>query len=315
MQDEYLFKNTSKLRTHISYKAALLVLSTSASSRQGEEVSATIDLGSRLIEILVNEASTSNFHNDPGPTLSGPSLQPEPPDTVQCITDPPFPMATPVTQAFCVTPLAPIRDLSASEPPTQSSETPVNQESVAEPEPSLPELPRSKSHVISTGNLLQRQQTIRNEQQPKGRRYKSRTVVRRLNLQKEELAQVAKTIHHGDKEDFLLALAQSVSNQPKSSSMEQENIQEWDGSLSPDDILTLAKQAHNLRKRMTVFETIITEFAPQHFHLSASDVLDIQDTTSATEIVCALRRKLPGFMDSERKVNAMKAKSVREFGS
>ena len=66
---------------------------------------------------------------------------------------------------------------------------------------------------------------------------------------------------------------------------------------------------------MTVFETIITESAPQHFHLSASDVLDIQDTTSATEIVCALRRKLPGFMDSERKVNAMKAKSVREFGS
>ena len=112
-----------------------------------------------------------------------------------------------------------------------------------------------------------------------------------------------------------MALAQSVSNQPKSSSMEQENIQEWDGSLSPDDILTLAKQAHNPRKRMTVFETIITEFAPQHFHLSASDVLDIQDTTSATEIVCALRRKLPGFMDSERKVNAMKAKSVREFGS
>ena len=112
---------------------------------------------------------------------------------------------------------------------------------------------------------------------------------------------------------FLLALAQSVSNQPKSSSMEHENIQEWDGSLSPDDILTLAKQAHNPRKKMTVFETIITESAPQHFHLSASDVLDIQDTTSATEIVRALGRKLPGFMDSERKVNAMKAKFVREF--
>ena len=95
--------------------------------------------------------------------------------------------------------------------------------------------------------------------------------------------------------------------------MEQENIQEWDGSLSPDEILTLAKQAHNPRKKMTVFETIITESAPQHFHLSASDVLDIQDTTSATEIVRALKRKLPGFMDSERKVNAMKAKFVREF--
>lgn len=226
MQGEYLFKNTSKLRTHISCKAALLVLFTSASSRQGAEVSTTIDLRCRLIEILVNAASTSNFQSDSGPTSSGPSLEPEPPATVQCITNPPFLMATPVNQASCVTPLAPVRDLSASEPPTQSSETPVNQESVPEPGPSLQELSRSKSPVISTGNLLERQQSIRNEQQPKGRRYKSRTVVRQLNLRKEELAQVAKTIHHGNKEDFLLALAQSVSNQPKSSSMEQETTQE-----------------------------------------------------------------------------------------
>jgi len=239
VQDEYLFKTTSKLRTQISCKAALLLLFTSASSRQGEEVSATIDLRYRLIEILVNAASTSTFHNDPGPTsTSGPSLESEPPATVQCITDPPVPMATPVTQASCVTPLAPIRDLPAFESTTQRLETPVNQESVPEPGPSLPQLSASKSHVISTGNLLQRQQSIRNEQQPKGRRYKSRTVVRRLNLQKEELAQVAKTIHHGNKEEFLLALAQSVSSQPKSSSEEQENIHEWDGSLSPDDIMT-----------------------------------------------------------------------------
>ena len=88
---------------------------------------------------------------------------------------------------------------------------------------------------------------------------------------------------------------------------------DWDGSLSPQDILTLAKQAHNPLKRMSVYDTIITESAPQHYHLSASDVLDIQDTTSATEIVRALRRKLPGFLDSERKVNAIKAKFVREF--
>jgi len=64
---------------------------------------------------------------------------------------------------------------------------------------------------------------------------------------------------------------------------------------------------------MSVYDTIIRESAPQHYHVSASDVLDIQDTTSATEIVRALRRKLPGFLDSERKVNAIKAKFVREF--
>ena len=57
----------------------------------------------------------------------------------------------------------------------------------------------------------------------------------------------------------------------------------------------------------------MTECAAEHFHLSASDVLDIEGTTSPTEIVPTLRRKLPSFMDSERKVNTMKAKYVREF--
>jgi len=64
---------------------------------------------------------------------------------------------------------------------------------------------------------------------------------------------------------------------------------------------------------MSLYDTIIAEHAAQHFHLSASDVLDIQDTTSPTEIIRVLRRKLPGFMDSERKVNTMKAQFVKEF--
>ena len=169
----------------------------------------------------------------------------------------------------------------------------------------------SKHKPVSTETLLQRQETIRDQQQQKGRRYKSRTVVRRLNMQKEELAQMAKTVHHGSKQDFLASLAHSV-NYSKSDVLTNHD-EDWDGSLSPQDILTLAKKAHDPLKRMTVYETIINESAPQHYHLSASDVLDIQDTTSATEIVRALRRKLPGFLDSERKVNAMKAKFVQEF--
>ena len=64
---------------------------------------------------------------------------------------------------------------------------------------------------------------------------------------------------------------------------------------------------------MSVFDLIITESTPQHNHWFASEVLDIQDTTNATEIVPALRRKLPGFLGSERKLNAIKAKFVREF--
>jgi len=114
-------------------------------------------------------------------------------------------------------------------------------------------------------------------------------------MQKEELAQLAKTVHHGSKQDFLSSLAQSVCYSKSDSPI--HHLDDWDGSLSPQDILMLAKQAHNPLKRMSVYNTIITESAPQHYHLSASDVLDIQDTTSATEIVHALRRKLPGFLD------------------
>lgn len=124
-------------------------------------------------------------------------------------------------------------------------------------------------------------------------------MVRRLNLQKEKLAQLTKTVHSGKKQDFLMTLAESVVSQSQTESSE-DITESWDGTLSPQDILTLAKNTHDPKKRMTVYDTIITESAPQHYHLSESDVLDIQDTTSPTEIVCTLQRKLPGFMDSEQ---------------
>ena len=131
-------------------------------------------------------------------------------------------------------------------------------------------------------------------------------------MQKEKLAQLTKTVHSGKKQDFLVTLAESVVSQSQTKSSE-DVTEDWDGTLSPQDILILAKHAHDPKKRMTVYDTIITESALQYYHLSASDVLDIQDTTSPTEIVRMLRRKLPGFMDSERKVNTMKAKFVKEF--
>ena len=157
----------------------------------------------------------------------------------------------------------------------------------------------SKHKPVSTETLLQIQDKIRDKQQQKGRRYKSRTVVQQLNMQREELAQMAKTVHRGSKQDFLASLAYSVNNSKFHVLTYHDD--DWNGSLSPQDILTLAKKAHDLLKRMTVHETIINESAPQHYHLSASDVLDIQDITRATEIVRALRRKLPGLLDSECK--------------
>ena len=190
---------------------------------------------------------------------------------------------------------------------TAVSSTPTSSQSP--PEPAI----TSKSKSISTETLLQRQEGIQKQQGSKGWMYKSRAVVRRLSQQKEELVQLAKTIHHGSKQDFLSALAHSVTTSTCSSSNSLIQDEDWDGSLTPQDILALAKKAHDPQKRMTFYDTIIVESAPYHYHLSASDVLDIQDTTSATEIVRALRRKLPGFLDSERKVNGVKAKYMKEF--
>ena len=190
---------------------------------------------------------------------------------------------------------------------TAVSSTPTSSQSP--PEPAI----TSKSKSISTETLLQIQEGIQKQQESKGWMYKSRAVVRRLSQQKEELVQLAKTIHHGSKQDFLSALAHSVTTSTCSSSNSLIQDEDWDGSLTPQDILALGKKAHDPQKRMTVYDTIIVESAPYHYHLIASDVLDIQDTTSATEIVRALRKKLPGFLDSERKVNGVKAKYMKEF--
>lgn len=240
---------------------------------------------------------------------------PVPPPTSEPLLEPAMPV-TPATGPFLepATPEIPATLLpleTATPVPTPNTGPLLEPVTPVQP-PTAPVLRlSSKSKSVSTESLLQREQTIRSQQQQKGHKYKSRTVFRRLNLQKDELAQLAKTVHHGSKQDFLSSLAQSVCYSKSDSLVHHSD--DWDGSLSPQDILTLAKQAHDPVKKMSVYNTIITESAPQHFHLSASDVLDIQDTTSATEIVRALRRKLPGFLDSERKVNAMKAKFVREF--
>lgn len=98
---------------------------------------------------------------------------------------------------------------------------------------------------ISTETLLQIQEGIQKQQESKGWMYKSRAVVRRLSQQKEELVQLAKTIHHGSKQDFLSALAHSVTTSTCSSSNSLIQDEDWDGSLTPQDILALGKKAHD----------------------------------------------------------------------
>ena len=165
---------------------------------------------------------------------------------------------------------------------------------------------RRANHTPTEG-LLQRQKR-RREEQDGGRKFTSREVVRRICLQRDELTRLAKNIHHGSKNDFVASLAESIASET-----ENESANDWDGTLSPQDNVNLARKAHHPKTRKPVYDTIVQEHAPKHFHLSAIEVLDLQDITSSTAIMRTLRRKLPGFFDSERKVNNLKAKLRREF--
>lgn len=58
---------------------------------------------------------------------------------------------------------------------------------------------------------LTRQESI-TQTQDKGRKYTSRNVVCRLNLQRDELANLAKNVHYGSKNEFIALLAETVTN-------------------------------------------------------------------------------------------------------
>jgi len=120
-----------------------------------------------------------------------------------------------------------------------------------------------------------------------------------MNLQNSQ-----KNVHHGSKNDFIASLAETVTN-CKGDDHDNEN---WDGSLTPQDVVNLAKIAHDPQKRKPIYDLIIQQDAAQHYHRSAIEVLNLQDTTNPTEILRELRRKLPGYFDSESKVNILKAK-------
>ncbi|RMX44000.1 hypothetical protein pdam_00023378 [Pocillopora damicornis] len=103
----YRLKNRAKLRTHMSCKAAILVLFNFSSARKGEEAAAARDLWCQLVDILVNVAPTSESLQQqanrdssayPCPTVSGPpahllepttpvnSTVPGPPAHLHCCT-------------------------------------------------------------------------------------------------------------------------------------------------------------------------------------------------------------------------------------
>ena len=188
----------------MSCKVGILLLFTHNSGLQGEDNETASRLQCYLIDILLsttlNAAASELVHNDlnlttslanqsstnvPSPT---PQLEPATPGT-SSFSDPPSsgPLIQPTTPASSF-----FSDPPPSGPLLHNQVPPLDSSSKT---PNVAGLNRSMpSKCTSTESPLQRQQSIRNKQD-KGRKYKSRTVVRRLNLQKEELAQLTKTVH------------------------------------------------------------------------------------------------------------------------
>ena len=87
----------------------------------------------------------------------------------------------------------------------------------------------------------------------------------------------------------------------------------WDGSLTIDDIVYLTKRTNDLVRKKTVYEILTTEHSANISHLSAIDIIKMQDNCSMTQPFRDLRRKLPGFFDSERQTDKLKMRFNKEF--
>ena len=241
----------------MSCKAAILVLFNFSSARKGEEAAAARDLRCQLVDILVNVAPTSEFLQQqanrdssayPCPTVSGPPahlLEPTTPVN-STVPGPPAHLLESTTPANSTVPGPPAHLLELTTPvnstvpgpPAHLLEltTPVNSTVPGSPARFLePITTPLKSKSIATEDLLSRQQAVRNKQDG-GRKFTSREVARCLNLQKDELTKLAKNVHHGSKNDFIASLAESVT------SKKDHGNNNWDGTLSPQDVVNLAKK-------------------------------------------------------------------------
>ena len=208
---------------------------------------------------LLEPATPVVISSIPDPPPPTPLLEPANP--VNSVTDSPpaTPLSEPATPVNSLPDPAPLTPLLEPATPVNSvlnpphhapllePATPVN--SVPEPANPLPmstpilarpletSISSTKSKRVATEYLLSRQQIMRNKQD-RGRKFTSGEVVRRLNLQKGELTKLAKNVHHGSKNDFIASSAESVTSEK-----EDDVGSNWDGTLSLQDVVNLAKRA------------------------------------------------------------------------
>ena len=144
-----------------------------------------------------------------------------------------------------------------------------------------------------------------------GQHFRQRTLDARIKQHESSFVKIAETVHHGLKDDFLAAIAESV-NRNKTNTCDT-STGNWDGSLTANDLIYMSKRAYDCKKKKSVYEILTTECAAKNNHISAMEIIKMQDNCSMTEIFRALRRKLPGYFVSERQTEKLKSQFNEEF--
>ena len=121
---------------------------------------------------------------------------------------------------------------------------------------------------------------------------------------------MAQDIHYGTKEDLLVGISLAASSRRKSSS---DTSDLWDGSLTPQDIVTLTKLIHDSSTKKSVYETLTTDHVTELNHTSSPEIVQMQDSVSQKEICRNSMRKLPGYFASERQTERLRNKWHKEF--
>lgn len=173
--------------------------------------------------------------------------------------------------------------------------------------PATAQPPHVKQRHLPTTQLIENE-TRKRKLQFSGRKFVSRPLDQRQKEQNESLVSIANKIHHGTKKDFLAGLANSVSN-AKDNLLESE----WDGTLTAQDIIDLAKNAQSPKREKSVYDMIASEIASTTHHVSVLDILKLQDSQGQRDMFRNLRKLLPGFFDSERQTDKLRSAWHKEF--
>ena len=81
---------------------------------------------------------------------------------------------------------------------------------------------------------------------------------------------MAQDVHYGTKEDLLVGISLAASSWNKSSSHTSDSC---DGSLTPQDIVTLAKLTHDSSTKKSAHETLTTDHATEFNRISSLEIV------------------------------------------